>query len=215
MWCLLLYFLLLRQAILYVECLLNFPWRDIDSANFWSPDAFENRTWSIKYNNLHANMSEEFDYVIVGAGNSGVVLANRLSENPRVTVLLLEVGDSEAPLITDVPALSASMQASRYNWNYTTQEQTRACLGTEKARCSWPRGKGLGGSSIINYMAYTRGNREEFDKWAAAGNDGWSYEDVFPYFMKIEAANLKEFQHNGYHGQNGPVSVEAAPYRYV
>lgn len=206
---LLLYLVLHLQVVFpCVYCVLNFPWRDLDSTKFWSPMAFENKTWSIKYNNIHETMLDTYDYIIVGAGNSGVVLANRLSANPQNTVLLLEIGEAESPLVTDVPALSTSLQITRYNWNYTTQEQNRACLGTLNSRCLWPRGKGLGGSSIINYMLWTRGNREEFDKWAAAGNPGWSYEDVLPYFLKMETANLKEFQNNGHHGQSGPLSVE-------
>lgn len=221
----------LLQSALRAACMLNFPWAKSDSEQVWSPMAFENKTWSVEYREING-MLDIYDYIIVGAGNAGAVIASRLSENPNVTVLLLEAGESEVPLVTDVPSLSLSLQLTKYNWNYTTQEQKKACLGkddefyidvlqfftviplgTHRKRCSLPHGKGLGGSSLIDHLVYTRGNRADYDGWAEAGNPGWGYDDILPYYLKIETARVKGFDDNGFHGVNGPLSIEDIPFR--
>lgn len=155
---------------------------------------------------------KEYDFVIIGAGSSGSVLANRLTEEAAWEVLLLEAGREEI-FLTDVPLASTYMTFTDYNWGYKTQPGTTACLGMDGNRCSWPRGKGLGGTSLINYMVYTRGNRKDYDQWADLGNESWSYRDVLPYFKKSERIDIKEMKDSPYRGKDGYLSVTYAPWR--
>ncbi|XP_014290348.1 glucose dehydrogenase [FAD, quinone] isoform X1 [Halyomorpha halys] len=129
-------------------------------------------------------LSQQYDFIIVGAGSAGCVLANRLTEISNWTVLLLEVGGEET-IISDTPLMAVTLWNSSLNWNYTTTRQARACLVTDGI-CPWPRGRVIGGSSTLNFMAYVRGNRRDYDGWAALGNPGWSYEEVLPYFLLSE-----------------------------
>ncbi|KAL4711804.1 hypothetical protein ACJJTC_005973 [Scirpophaga incertulas] len=154
----------------------------------------------------------EYDYVIVGAGSAGSVLAARLTEDPSVTVLLLEAGKPEM-LLTDVPAIAPFFQRTEYTWPYYMESQSGVCLGMINQRCYWPRGRAVGGTSVINYMIYTRGRPEEWDRIAAAGNYGWSYKDVLNYYMKSERANLPGFENSPYRGNSGTLNVEFVPYR--
>lgn len=145
-----------------------------------------------------------YDYVIVGAGSAGCVLADRLSENPDNRVLLLEAGNWDRnPLIHIPAALPAVAPAPKLNWGYHTEPEAR--LGNR--RLFWPRGKTVGGSSSINGMVYTRGNRGDYDRWAALGADGWSYDEVLPYFKRVEA---NERGANVYHGATGRLHVTRA-----
>lgn len=157
-------------------------------------------------------LKREYDFIIVGSGPAGCVLANRLSENGQYSVLLLEAGGTESPITSDLPISSPNLQSTSFNWGYSTTVQERACLGMGNASCHWPHGKVLGGSSLLYYMIYTRGNRRDFDGWARAGNSGWSWEDVLPYFMKSENATL-QFADPFVHGTEGPVNVEDVPFR--
>uniref|UniRef100_A0A182QMK0 Glucose-methanol-choline oxidoreductase N-terminal domain-containing protein n=1 Tax=Anopheles farauti TaxID=69004 RepID=A0A182QMK0_9DIPT len=154
-----------------------------------------------------------YDYVIVGAGPAGCVLANRLSEDPKVSVLILELGRGERPAFAEPPMLGPMLMGSDYSFGYETTRQKYGCLGLTDRKCSWTHGRGVGGSSIINNIIYTRGNRRDFDNWARAGMEGWSWEEVLPYYRKIERANIKDFDGNGAHGKEGRVSVEDCPFR--
>ncbi len=145
-----------------------------------------------------------YDYIIVGAGSAGCVLANRLSADPSCRVLLLEAGgEGNAPSI-QTPAYYSQLQDSKYDWGYRTVPQS----GMYGRRIFLPQGRVLGGSSAINYMIYMRGNKQDYDHWQALGNDGWDYESVLPYFKKAE--NNKTFS-DRYHGNDGPLIVTSHP----
>jgi choline dehydrogenase len=143
---------------------------------------------------------ETYDYVIVGAGSAGCVLANRLSEDPRRRVLLLEAGGSDDSLRVQTPGMVGLLWRTRFDWEFYTAPQARA-RGREM---HWPRGKGLGGSSSINYMIYMRGHRDNYDAWRDLGNAGWGYADVLPYFKRSED-NVRGA--GPFHGAGGPLSV--------
>src|SRR5690606_2942996 len=119
-----------------------------------------------------------YHYVIVGGGSAGCVLANRLSENPFTRVLLLEAGGRGRRREIAVPAAFSRLFGTTVDWGYRTEPQ-RELAGR---RLYWPRGKVLGGSSAINAMIYVRGNPLDYDAWRSAGNAGWSWADVLPYF---------------------------------
>ncbi|CAH2098032.1 unnamed protein product [Euphydryas editha] len=157
------------------------------------------------------NVRDEYDFIVVGAGAAGCVVANRLTENPNWKVLLLEAGP-EQPDVTLVPGLSTALLGSNIDWAYTTEPNGKSCLAHPEGRCPWPRGKMMGGSSSINSMAYIRGNRADYDGWAALGNDGWSYKDVLPFFKKSERNVNIEALNVIYHGAKGEQYVSRYPY---
>ena len=144
----------------------------------------------------------EFDYVIVGAGSAGCVLAARLSEDPGVTVALLETGGPDSSVLIHAPAGVVAMVPTRIN-NYAYQTVPQP--GLNGRRGYQPRGKTLGGSSSINAMLYVRGHRHDYDHWASLGNAGWSYDDVLPLFRRAE--NNEQFGHDSLHGRGGPLNV--------
>uniref|UniRef100_A0A1B6DCP1 Glucose-methanol-choline oxidoreductase N-terminal domain-containing protein n=1 Tax=Clastoptera arizonana TaxID=38151 RepID=A0A1B6DCP1_9HEMI len=154
----------------------------------------------------------EYDFIVIGAGAAGSVVANRLTERPEWSVLLLEAGVDDN-YYTDVPILSTYLWWTQYNWLYQTERQEGACLGLKDETCPWPSGTGVGGGTIINAMIYTRGNRRDFDGWAALGNEGWSYDDLLPYFKKSERVTIPDLTKSVYHGTKGNVFVEYPAYR--
>ncbi len=143
----------------------------------------------------------EFDYVIVGAGSAGCVLAARLSEDPAISVCLLESGGPDSSVLIHAPAGVVAMVPTKIN-NYAFETVPQA--GLNGRRGYQPRGKTLGGSSSINAMLYVRGNRWDYDHWASLGNPGWGYDEVLPLFRRSE--NNEQFE-NAFHGQGGPLNV--------
>lgn len=146
-----------------------------------------------------------FDFIVVGAGSAGCVLANRLSEDGRNSVLLLEAGGSDRNPVFSIPLLAGvAYWWKRSNWNYVTTPQD----GLDGRTIKWPRGKVLGGSSTINGMMYMRGHAADYDNWRQLGLPGWSYADVLPYFRRSE--HNPERPGDPFHGQGGPLFVAKA-----
>ncbi|MGY8807026.1 MAG: GMC family oxidoreductase, partial [Gammaproteobacteria bacterium] len=169
-----------------------------------------------------------YDFVILGAGSAGCVLANRLSANPDFNVCLVEAGSKDTDIRLHVPLGFAFLgDKSKYSWAYNTEPQKEFAKVTvlepktsvvdstggthefeneveEHRKGYQPRGKTLGGSSSINAMLYVRGHRWDYDHWSELGNEGWSYDEVLPYFKRAEH---NEMHDNDFHGQDGPLNV--------
>jgi choline dehydrogenase len=143
-----------------------------------------------------------FDYIIVGAGSSGCVIANRLTADPSIRVLLVEAGGPASHPAASVPGRWTSLIGSELDWQYTTEPDP----AIDNRRIAWPRGKGYGGSSAINALSYARGHRLSFDGWAAAAGPAWSYQSLLPLFRRSEANSRGSSE---YHGADGPWTVAA------
>ena len=148
-----------------------------------------------------AKVARVFDYVIVGGGSAGCVLANRLSEDGATSVCLVEAGPPDRHPLIHMPMGIIWMMRSRVlNWNLETQAEPQM----HGRHLFWPRGRTLGGSSSSNAMCYLRGHPADYDEWAALGNPGWSYADVLPYFRRSQN---QERGASAYHGVGGPLNV--------
>ena len=141
-----------------------------------------------------------YDYIVVGAGSAGCVLAHRLSSDPNVRVLVLEAGRDERRKEVTIPAAWPKLFRSSCDWAYQTEPNP----GLDGRRLYVPRGRMLGGTSSLNAMVYVRGHRDDFDQWAAQGNDGWGYDEILPYFRRSEDNSRGA---SAYHGSGGPLSV--------
>ncbi|CAB0020141.1 unnamed protein product [Nesidiocoris tenuis] len=157
----------------------------------------------------------EYDFIVIGGGSAGAVLANRLSEIRSWSVLLLEAGGDETE-ISDIPSLAGYLQLTDLDWKYKTEPPTSHspyCLAMKGDRCFWPRGKVLGGSSVLNAMIYVRGNRYDYDTWEALGNPGWGYKHVLPFFKKSEDNRNPYLMNSSYHSVGGYLTVQESPFR--
>ncbi len=151
-------------------------------------------------------MATSYDFIIVGAGSAGCVLANRLSADPANRVLLLEAGPRDWNPFIHMPAgLAKLVHFKSLNWNYQTEPEAEL----KQRRLYWPRGKVLGGSSSINAMCFVRGHRSDYNDWAEAGNPGWAWDDVLPYFLRSQNQARGG---SDLHGTGGPLSVEDLSY---
>src|SRR5271168_4034450 len=151
-----------------------------------------------------AELAQGFDYLVVGGGTAGCALAARLSEDSRRSVCLLEAGGLGRNVFANVPGtIVLAQRSASLNWRFQTVPQPHL----DGRRISVPRGRGLGGSALINGMVYFRGNPRDYDAWAAAGATGWSYREILPYFRKSE--HNENFGPDTYHGRGGPMNVRS------
>ena len=173
--------------------------------------------WSPIKTVLRRGEASVYDYIIVGGGSAGCVLANRLSANPNVTVLLIEAGGMDTHQYIHIPADFGKLQLSSMDWQYETVPQKNSHQAMIKQKSKWPRGKVLGGSSSINVNVYMRGNPEDYNRWERVyGAEGWSWDDVLPYFKRAEdwgGGRTDRVIDEEYHGTGGPLRVEYAKFR--
>ncbi|KAK9871975.1 hypothetical protein WA026_015219 [Henosepilachna vigintioctopunctata] len=177
-------FLLLLNTLLASQCAL----RNVD---YYPKD---NRQ------NLHDG--DHYDFIVVGAGSSGSVVASKLAQEGKWKVLVLEAGDIPS-VTTEIPKFALDIQTTSEAEIFHTEPSTESCLSTKNGSCTWPRGKVLGGCSSINFMVYIRGNKMDYDNWAEQGNDGWNYQDVMKVFKTNERSLVPELDHINSYGKFG------------
>ncbi len=148
-------------------------------------------------------MTKSYDFIIIGAGSAGCVLANRLSENPENSVLLLEAGGPDSNMNIHIPGAYLKLHKTKDDWGFWTEQQANVL----NRKIYLPRGKTLGGSSSTNAMAYVRGNASDYDGWAELGNLGWSFKDILPYFKRSENHAQADILDKEYHGVSGELGV--------
>ncbi|XP_045613609.1 glucose dehydrogenase [FAD, quinone] [Procambarus clarkii] len=156
------------------------------------------------------DLLSEYDFIVVGGGTAGSVMGARLSEDPEVTVLVVEAGGQETPL-SEVPGLAANLQLSDMDWQYRAAPSETACWAMYDHRCNLPRGRVIGGCSSINYMLYVRGNKRDYDNWEQQGNTGWGYKDLLPFF-KLSEDNIDSYADPKFHNTGGFQTVGKAPW---
>lgn len=154
---------------------------------------------------------QDYDYVVVGAGVAGSVVAARLSEDEGRSVLLLEAGPEE-PLASMVPAFAFNARDTHLDWRYETEPEKRACKN-RGGRCLWPRGKMVAGTGAMQGMMYMRGSPAVFDAWERKGNPGWGYRDMLRYFLKAEGNRDMHLVEREYHSDQGPLAVQHFSHR--
>ncbi|XP_026466790.1 glucose dehydrogenase [FAD, quinone]-like [Ctenocephalides felis] len=151
-----------------------------------------------------------YDFIIIGSGPGGSVMANRLTEVNNWKVLLLEAGE-QSNYLSDVPLLAGNLIGTSFDWNYESVKQNGSCLA-RNGYCDIASGKVLGGSSILNFVLYSRGNKKDYDRWCDAGNHGWCYKDALKYFKKSEKIHIENLKNSIYHGTEGYLSVDYPGY---
>ncbi|XP_014228225.1 glucose dehydrogenase [FAD, quinone]-like [Trichogramma pretiosum] len=178
------------------------------------PNKRQSSRRSPKNRDNHNNMNDHYDFIVVGAGGAGLVLANRLSEIPHWKILVLEEG-SEQPYFNEIPAMLITNPTSESTHTFSSEPEPFACAGNPNKACLLPCGKGVGGTTSMYGMLYTRGTRANYDEWAELGNKAWSYEAVLPYFLKSEDMRAPSIlkQSPGVHGVGGNLAVDYFAHR--